>query len=30
MADQACVEVEKWKGELPRVYVYDQPERVLV
>lgn len=30
IASTALVEVEKWKGELPRVYVYDQPERVLV
>ena len=30
IASTALVEVVKWKGELPRVYVYDQPERVLV
>ena len=29
IASTALVEVEKWKGDLPRVYVYEQPERVM-
>lgn len=29
IASTALVEVEKWKGVLPRVYVYDQPEQTV-